>query len=125
MSIVAAILHTIAIHYGYSRPDITVPEPYASLARKNYYIGLAILIGGTAMGRAAFIAYLLAILGSQKWQRIIFISLAVMELAVNLVSMVLIFATCRPPALLWDSTLTGTCMSTDVSTDYGYFQSSM
>lgn len=125
MGIVAAVLNTIGVHYGYGHPDETIPEPYASLARKNYIIGQGVLIGCAAMGRAAFIAYLLAILGSQKWQRIILISLAVMELIFNLVSIVLIFGTCRPLALLWDYTITGTCSSADIQIYYGYFQSSM
>ncbi|KAF3407058.1 hypothetical protein DPV78_001816 [Talaromyces pinophilus] len=123
MGIVAAVLNTIGVHYGYGHPDETVPEPYASLARKYYIIGQAVLIGCTAMGRAAFIAYLMAILGSQKWQRIILISLAVMELIFNLVSIILIFGTCKPLAVLWDYTITGTCSSADIQIYYGYFQS--
>lgn len=77
------------------------------------------------MGRAAFVVYLLAILGDQKWQRIILISLAVMELVFNLVSIVLIFGGCRPPESLWDHTITGDCWPGDVQVYYGYFQSSM
>ena len=125
MGIVAAVLHTIGFHYGYGHPDETVPEPYASLARKNYIIGQAVLIGCTAMGRAAFIAYLLAILASQKWQRIILISLAVMELIFNLISIILIFSACRPLAFLWDYTINGTCLSGDIQVYYGYFSSGM
>ncbi|KUL85947.1 hypothetical protein ZTR_06415 [Talaromyces verruculosus] len=123
MGIVAAVLNTIGVHYGYGHPDETVPEPYASLARKYYIIGQAVLISCTAMGRAGFIAYLLAILGSQKWQRIILISLAVMELIFNLVSIILIFGTCKPLTFLWDYTNAGTCSSADIQIYYGYFQS--
>lgn len=113
------------MHYGYGRPNATVPEPYATLARKNYIIGQAVLIGCTAMGRAAFVVYLLAILGGQKWQRSILISLAVMELVFNLVSIVLIFAGCTPAASLWDHTIAGTCWPADIQVNWGYFQSSM
>ncbi|RAO69022.1 uncharacterized protein BHQ10_005034 [Talaromyces amestolkiae] len=123
LGIVAAALNTNGVHYGYGRPDETVPEPYAVLARKSYIIGQAVLIACTAMGRAAFVVYLLAILGGQKWQRIILISLAVMELIFNLVAIVLIFGGCSPPEFLWDHTIGGHCWPGDIQVYYGYFSS--
>lgn len=67
--------------------------------------------------------YLLAILGGQKWQRIILTALAVLEVIFNSVSVILIFATCTPVAMLWDYTMPGTCAPIDILIDFGYLQS--
>lgn len=95
------------------------------LARKNYIIGQGVLIACAAMGRAAFVVYLLAILGGQKLQRFILISLAVLELIFNLITIILIFGGCTPPDVLWDHTIVGRCWPADIQVNYGYFQSSM
>lgn len=95
------------------------------LARKNYIIGQGVLIACAAMGRAAFVVYLLAILGGQKLQRFILISLAVLELIFNLIAIILIFGGCTPPDVLWDHTVVGRCWPADIQVNYGYFQSSM
>ncbi|EED20455.1 integral membrane protein [Talaromyces stipitatus ATCC 10500] len=123
LSIVAAAFNTTGVKYGYGHPDATVPEPDASLARKNYLFGLAVLIVCTALGRAAFVLYLLAILGNQKWHRIILIALAVMEVAFNLVSVILIFVDCTPSASLWDYSIPGKCSLDALQLNWGYFQS--
>lgn len=116
-------MNTVAVKYGYGLPDETVPEPAATLGRKYYTIGQGVLILCTAVGRAAFVLYLLAILGGQKWQRIILTALAVLEVIFNSVSVILIFATCTPVAMLWDYTMPGTCAPIDILIDFGYLQS--
>ncbi|RHZ58733.1 uncharacterized protein CDV56_106932 [Aspergillus thermomutatus] len=123
LGIIAGSFNTIGVKYGYGRPDATVPEPDAMLARKFYIIGQGFLIGCTAMGRAAFVLYLLAILGGQKWQRIILTALAVMEVIFNFVAIILIFASCSPVSMLWDYTVVGTCQPDSIQVDWGYFQS--
>lgn len=87
-------------------------------------MGQGILIASAAVGRASLIAYLLYILWSQKLQRIAMITLAVMEVSINLGAIIVIFAGCKPTALNWDYSLPGTCASPQVTIDFGYFQSS-
>ncbi|RHZ73391.1 hypothetical protein CDV55_109019 [Aspergillus turcosus] len=123
LGIIAGSLNTVAVKYGYGLLDETVPEPAATLGRKYYTIGQAVLILCTAVGRAAFVLYLLAILGGQKRQRIILTALAVLEVLFNSVAVILIFATCTPVAMLWDYTMRGTCAPIGILIDFGYWQS--
>ncbi|EAW15736.1 uncharacterized protein NFIA_050810 [Aspergillus fischeri NRRL 181] len=123
LGIIAGSLNTTAVKYGYGLPDESVPEPGATTGRKFYIIGLAFLILCTAVGRAAFVLYLLAILGGQKWQRIILTALAVMEVVFNSVSIILMFASCTPVSMLWDYAAEGTCAADSIQVDFGYFQS--
>ncbi|KAF7114018.1 hypothetical protein CNMCM5793_006201 [Aspergillus hiratsukae] len=123
LGIVAGSLNTVAVKYGYGLPDESVPEPGATIGRKFYIIGQAVLILCTAVGRAAFVLYLLAILGGQKWQRIILTALAVLEMIFNSVSIILIFASCTPVSMLWDYAAEGTCAPDYIQINWGYFQS--
>jgi hypothetical protein len=70
------------------------------------------------------VLYLLAILGGQKWQRIILTALAVLEVIFNCVSVILIFTSCTPVAILWDYNMPGTCAPMDIQINFGYLQSS-
>ncbi|KAF4151147.1 hypothetical protein CNMCM8927_004166 [Aspergillus lentulus] len=123
LGIIAGSMNTIAVKYGYGLPDEIVPEPGATTGRKFYIIGQAFLILCTAIGRAAFVLYLLAILGGQKWQRIILTALAVMEVIFNSVSIILMFASCSPVSMLWDYAVEGTCAADSIQVNFGYFQS--
>ncbi|KAK9625029.1 hypothetical protein V6Z98_005127 [Aspergillus fumigatus] len=123
LGIISGSLHTTAVKYGYGLPDATVPEPVATTGRKFYIIGLASLILCSAVGRAAFVLYLLAILGGQKGRRIILTALAILEMVFNSVSVILIFATCTPVSMVWDYAAEGTCTATSIQVNFGYFQS--
>ncbi|GFF35779.1 hypothetical protein IFM61606_05879 [Aspergillus udagawae] len=123
LGIIGGSLNTIAVNYGYGLPDETVPEPDATTGRKFYILGQAFLILCTAVGRAAFVLYLLAILGGQKWQRIILTALAVMEVIFNSVVIILMFASCTPVSMLWDYNVAGTCAADSIQVNFGYFQS--
>ncbi|KAH1486164.1 hypothetical protein LV164_007222 [Aspergillus fumigatus] len=123
LGIISGSLHTAAVKYGYGLPDATVPEPVATTGRKFYIIGLASLILCSAVGRAVFVLYLLAILGGQKGQRIILTALAILEMVFNSVSVILIFATCTPVSMVWDYAAEGTCTATSIQVNFGYFQS--
>ncbi|KAH1927003.1 hypothetical protein KXV50_008637 [Aspergillus fumigatus] len=114
LGIISGSLHTTAVKYGYGLPDATVPEPVATTGRKFYIIGLASLILCSAVGRAAFVLYLLAILGGQKGRRIILTALAILEMVFNSVSVILIFATCTPVSMVWDYAAEGTCTATSI-----------
>ncbi|KAK9583962.1 hypothetical protein V6000_006577 [Aspergillus fumigatus] len=117
LGIISGSLHTTAVKYGYGLPDATVPEPVATTGRKFYIIGLASLILCSAVGRAAFVLYLLAILGGQKGRRIILTALAILEMVFNSVSVILIFATCTPVSMVWDYAAEGTCTATSIQRD--------
>ncbi|GIK06424.1 hypothetical protein Aspvir_002074 [Aspergillus viridinutans] len=123
LGIIAGSLNTTAVNYGYGLPDEIVPEPGATTGRKFYIIALAFLVLCTALGRAAFVLYLLAILGGKKWQRIILTALAVMEVIINSVVVIMLFASCTPVSMLWDYAVEGTCVSDTIQINFGYFQS--
>jgi hypothetical protein len=71
------------------------------------------------------VLYLLAILGGQKWQRIILTALAVMEVIFNSVVIILMFASCTPVSMLWDYNVAGSCAADSIQVKFGYFQSGM
>ncbi|EAW08699.1 uncharacterized protein ACLA_096320 [Aspergillus clavatus NRRL 1] len=120
--LIAASLLTCGITYGYAQPTNDEYGSEAAAGRKFYVFTTVFLIACAAAGRAAFVLYLLAILGTKKWHRIILITLAVLEVAVNAVPIILIFASCKPASAVWDYQIDGICISDEVQVRFGFFQ---
>jgi hypothetical protein len=76
------------------------------------------------LGRISFCIYLYYIIGSSsQWQRITLYVFGALQVAINVVCVVMIFAQCGTHVTAIWGAETATCMIPDVQTYYGYFQS--
>jgi hypothetical protein len=121
LAIIASTLFTIDVHYGYGQDTSELAFDYAVLAVKFYTITQACVIGSSTAGRVAFILYLQAILGGEMKHRIILLTLAILEVAFNAVSIILIFTYCKNVELISNKALHVECLNRQKQ--YAYFQS--
>lgn len=112
------------MRFGYGQRSPVPPEDNAIRARKYYLISQAIMLAGTAIGRVAFVMYILAILGGKVWHRIVLVALTALGLVINLVCIIMIFTMCPNVNGNWDCRLEGGADMIQVELSYSYFQSS-
>ncbi|KAJ6022660.1 hypothetical protein N7499_007974 [Penicillium canescens] len=122
LAIVASTLFTIAVHYGYGQDIWELDFDSAVHVFKFYTITQACVIGSSTAGRVAFILYLQAILGGETKHRIILLTLAILEVTFNAVSIILIFTGCKDLQLqsTWNKGLPRGCLTRQAR--YAYFQ---
>ncbi|KAJ6037840.1 hypothetical protein N7460_007611 [Penicillium canescens] len=121
LTIIASILFTIAVHYGYGQDIGEFSFNSAVHVFKFYIITQACVIGSSTAGRVAFILYLQAILGGEKKHRIILLTLAILEVTFNAVSIILTFTNCKDLQPTWNKDLPNECLTGQKC--YAYFQS--
>ncbi|GAM37353.1 hypothetical protein TCE0_023r07206 [Talaromyces pinophilus] len=122
--LIASFLSTSAVRFGYGQRSPVPPEDNAIRARRYYLISQAIMLVGTAIGRVAFVMYMLAILGGKLWHRIVLVTLTVLGLVINLVCIIMIFTMCPNVNGNWDCRLEGGAGMIQIELSYSYFQSS-
>ncbi|KAJ5985735.1 hypothetical protein N7522_012931 [Penicillium canescens] len=122
LAIVASTLFTIAVHYGYGQDIWELDFDSAVHVFKFYTITQACVIGSSTAGRVAFVLYLQAILGGETKHRIILLTLAILEVTFNAVSIILIFTGCKDLQLqsTWNKGLPRGCLTRQAR--YAYFQ---
>ncbi|KAH8697933.1 hypothetical protein BGW36DRAFT_427869 [Talaromyces proteolyticus] len=121
--LIASSFSTSAVRFGYGQRSPVPSEDNAIKARQFYLIGQAIMLAGTALGRVAFVLYMLAILGGKIWHRIVLVGLTVLGLVINLVCIIMIFTMCPNVNGNWDCRLGGRNRLIQVELSYSYFQS--
>ncbi|KAJ6033779.1 uncharacterized protein N7446_007928 [Penicillium canescens] len=119
LTIIASTL--IAVHYGYGQDIGQFSFNPAVHVFKFYTIAQACVIGSSTAGCVAFILYLQVILGGEKKHRIILLTLAILEVAFNAVSIILIFTNCKDLQPIWNKDLPNECLTGQKC--YAYFQS--
>ena len=121
LTTIASTLFTIAAHYGYGQDIGQFSFNSAVHVFKFYTIAQACVIGSSTAGRVAFILYLQAIPGGEKKHRIILLTLAILEVTFNAVSIILIFTNCKDLQPTWNKDLPNECLTGQKC--YAYFQS--
>ncbi|KAF5865999.1 hypothetical protein ETB97_001577 [Aspergillus alliaceus] len=123
LGLIASALLTCAILYGYDQQTKDDMGMNATEARKFGSLAIVFTVACAATARTAFVLYLAVILSRQKWHRIILIALMALELAVNAVSIILVFASCNPVHAVWDYSIDGDCLLDSIQIGYGTFLS--
>ena len=113
-----------AFHYGWGRHAIYLSDTDRVNANKWIFISQGFGVISPMFGRLSFCFYLHCIIGrTSRWQRNSLYVLGTLQLAINIVCIVMIYTQCGVHVkALWGEE-TAVCLSHDVQTDYGYFQS--
>ncbi|PYI20280.1 hypothetical protein BO86DRAFT_425420 [Aspergillus japonicus CBS 114.51] len=120
--LIAAVLFNVAVNHGYGNTS-TAPSHRSVTASFRYStIGYAIVILAATAGRLAMIMYMMALLAARTWDRMVLWTLVPLQVIVNVVSVVLLFAQCSRVQDIFQPGAQEQCMSLDVQIDYGYFQ---
>ncbi|RAK80062.1 uncharacterized protein BO72DRAFT_475767 [Aspergillus fijiensis CBS 313.89] len=120
--LVAAVLFNLAVNHGYGNTTSS-PGHHSMVAGFRYStIGYAIVILAATAGRLAMIMYMMALLAARTWDRMVLWALVPLQVVVNVVSVVLLFAQCSRVVEVFQPGAQKHCMSLDVQIDYGYFQ---
>ncbi|KAJ6091069.1 hypothetical protein N7499_003220 [Penicillium canescens] len=120
LTIVASTLFTIAVHHGYGQDIGELAFDSVVHVFKFYIIAQACVIGSSTAGRVAFILYLQAILGGAMKHRIILLTLAILEVIINAVTIILLFTGCKDMQSTWNEGLPRGCLTHQIH--YAYFQ---
>jgi hypothetical protein len=121
--LLGSVMMSVAVSYGFGTSDASVSAVKQVLAVMYYCIATGFCIFSTTIARVAFILYLITFLGNTRLYRVIFMSLIVMQLLINLSSFLLLFLQCGSDVqAVFNSNLPQTdCMSLTIQLDYAYF----
>lgn len=90
------------------------------------YIGQAFGNAASCLGRVAFIIYVVNLLRLGRKQKMIFWGLALLQLASNIVAILIMFLQCPGHGSnIWDRPGKSKCWGVEVQAYYGYFQGCM
>ncbi|KAJ5608245.1 hypothetical protein N7537_004864 [Penicillium hordei] len=114
----ASIFFTIALDYGFASGR---PGADEVLALEYYVLMEVCSVISTCLGRVAFILYLLPVLATRKSFKISLWILFAMQIAANLVIVVLILSQCHDIRGVWDPKYATDCMEDYIQVYFGYF----
>ncbi|KAJ5588281.1 hypothetical protein N7537_010959 [Penicillium hordei] len=118
-ALAASILFTISIiDHGFASGRSGVDE---SAAFKFNIIMEVCSIASTCLGRVAFILYLLPVLSIRKVFKISLWVLLAVQIAANIVMIVLVLAQCRDIRGVWNAEYATDCMEDTIQLYFGYF----
>ncbi|OKL57742.1 hypothetical protein UA08_06926 [Talaromyces atroroseus] len=124
-ALVGSAILTVGIKCGYGRQVWDIDTDNVSTVIMYDYLSQTFGTAGGAIGRIAFIVFVISLLGARKAHRIILWILVGAQIFVNALFILIIFLQCPGHAsAIWNETGSGKCWSLNVQTYYGYFEGS-
>ena len=115
---------TEAYQYGWGRHSIYLSDSNRINATKWIFVSQGFGVISPMLGRLAFCFYLHYIVGrTSRWKLNSLYILGTLQLTINIVCIIMIFTQCGVHVkAVWGGEA-AVCLSANVQTDYGYFQS--
>ncbi|KAJ5082268.1 hypothetical protein N7532_011311, partial [Penicillium argentinense] len=122
-ALVGSTLLTIAIKNGFGRRVVDINRPKVPEIIMYDYLAQTFGLAGGTLGRMSFIIFIAGLL-VQRWsQKVALWVLALLQVIVNTVFVIIIFAQCPShTSAIWDNSGKNKCWDLRVQTYYGYFQ---
>ncbi|KAJ5729206.1 uncharacterized protein N7483_003714, partial [Penicillium malachiteum] len=120
---VGSAMITIGIHYGFGQNMDNLSDASVSKVIMFDYLTQTFGLAGGALGRVSFIVFIIGLLVSRQWHRLVFWTLIGLQLIVNSMFIIILFVQCQGHAsAIWEHSDKAKCWSTLVQAYYGYFQ---
>lgn len=114
---------TLAVHFGFGQEVSTLSDTAVSKVILHDYLAQTFGLAGGAIGRVSFIVFIIGLLVQKSSQRITLWVLVSLQVAVNLLFIIIIFVQCPGhESAIWDDTGKKKCWDLHVQAYYGYFQ---
>ena len=114
---------TLAVKYGFGRHVWNIGSSDVPKVIMHDYIAQAFGLCGSALGRIAFIVYVIGLLGIEKRYKVILWFLLSLQLVTNGIFIIIIFAQCPAHgSAIWNRPVRSKCWDPHVQAYYGYFQ---
>lgn len=113
---------TIGIKRGFGRNEDDLDSNSISKVVIFDYLTQTFGLAGGALGRVSFIVFIVKLLASRKWHRVVFWVFIGLQVVVNSMFIVILFVQCPGHgSAIWDHDKPK-CWNTLVQAYYGYFQ---
>lgn len=124
--VIGNALLTYAVQRGLGKHTFYLSLEDASHAVKFEYIAGAWGIISPTFGRISYALFLLSVIHLLTTVRRVFLwVLIVLQVALNLLALIIEFVQCSPTSKVWNPTVPGDCLSVHVQTDIGFAQGGM
>ncbi|KAJ5724386.1 hypothetical protein N7493_006114 [Penicillium malachiteum] len=123
LATVGSAMMTIGIHYGFGQNVDNLSDERVSKVIMFDYLTQTFGLAGGALGRMSFIVFIIGLLVSRQWHRLVFWILIGFQLIINSMFIIILFVQCQGHAsAIWEHSDKAKCWSTLVQAYYGYFQ---
>lgn len=114
---------TVATKHGFGKNVGALSNGSVSKVIMFDYLAQTFGLAGGALGRVSFIVFVLGLLVSRQWHRVVFWTLIALQLIVNSMFIIILFVQCPGHAsAIWEHSDKAKCWNTRVQAYYGYFQ---
>ncbi|KAJ5938112.1 hypothetical protein N7454_004454 [Penicillium verhagenii] len=123
LATVGSIMTTLGIKHGFGQKVDDIDTSNVPTVIMFDYLAQTFALAGGALGRVSFIVFVIGILVSRQWHRVVFWGLVAMQLIVNSMFIIILFVQCPGHAsAIWEHSAKSKCWNTRVQAYYGYFQ---
>ncbi|KAJ5628118.1 hypothetical protein N7490_010346 [Penicillium lividum] len=123
LATVGSVMTTIGIQHGFGQKVDDISTVNVSKVIMYDYLAQTFALAGGALGRVSFIVFIIGLLVSRQWHRVVFWGLVAMQLIVNSMFIIILFVQCPGHAsAIWEHSEKSKCWNTQVQAYYGYFQ---
>lgn len=112
----------MAVHYGFGESSANISLADQIEAMKFMTVLQSFLIIATAVGRCAFVLYLLGIVGTERHHWLILWFFFALQVIINSISVILMFAQCPDIRALWNPKFSAGCLPHGVQKNYAVVQ---
>ncbi|PYI32667.1 hypothetical protein BP00DRAFT_471895 [Aspergillus indologenus CBS 114.80] len=120
-----SVFLTIAARWGLGTHMAALSEERIMYAVKWVYLCEFFSILSPGIGRIAYASLLMSLVPPVRWRTRLLWTIIWIQFAVDIATVVVSFAQCRPMKKFWDSQTPGSCWPATVQRDMGYFQGSV
>ncbi|KAJ5752600.1 hypothetical protein N7520_009517 [Penicillium odoratum] len=123
LATVGSVMTTIGIQHGFGQEVDDISTVNVPKVIMYDYLAQTFALAGGALGRVSFIVFVIGLLVSRQWHRVVFWGLVAMQLIVNSMFIIILFVQCPEHAsAIWEHSEKSKCWNTRVQAYYGYFQ---
>ncbi|KAJ5987423.1 hypothetical protein N7451_011788 [Penicillium sp. IBT 35674x] len=123
LSTVGSVMITLGIQHGFGQKVGDIGADDVSKVIMYDYLTQTFALAGGALGRISFIVFVIGLLVSKQWHRVVFWILVAMQVLVNSMFVIILFVQCPGHAsAIWEHSDKSKCWNTKVQAYYGYFQ---
>lgn len=125
LSIICTALFTADVKYGMGKHAAYLTPYELTQAVKINFIANPFGVMAYSLPNISVAIFLNRILAPNRARKITLYTITVAQSIIAAISLIILFAQCRPTEFLWDPTIQATCLSPSVITGYSYFVGSM
>ncbi|KAJ5664370.1 hypothetical protein N7507_005101 [Penicillium longicatenatum] len=123
LSTVGSIMITLGIQHGFGQEVGNISAANVPKIIMFDYLAQTFALAGGALGRISFIVFVIGLLVSKQWHRVVFWILVALQLIINSMFIIILFVQCPGHAsAIWEHSEKSKCWNTKVQAYYGYFQ---